>query len=384
MIESFANDCDWPDDMERYTCICHNCKRTFMGNKRRVTCRVCATKAPEPGDAYTLEQGIAASSSCPVCGDNSPHPHDWREVENWVTGLVAAWGYRAYIAWDSMNDAPHRYACKEFKRTGSDQYTQYYNSMQSAPDGEYVEFAEHERIVAKILAAKSTELWCLHIHGPDDVYPAPSKAHAEKAAELFNKRFAHVTDVLCKAVVCEWPHSAESHAADVGTFCERCLIPIATPKAAAVDSAEDEQVTFHNPAPFASAPIVGGISKTMYVGCSESTGDVSMHPEVRALAGTATQAPEPCAGKGELPPCEWYGHRMGEHSFVIVEGGVRCTKCKHEFSLNLSTPPAAAPVEPGAKHWREALAQHCYGPSAIPWVEAKAYELAAKERDCGN
>lgn len=30
---------------------------------------------------------------------------------------------------------------------------------------------------------------------------------------------------------------------------------------------------------------------------------------------------------GDLPPCEWNGHRMGQHSFIAVDGGMRCTKC---------------------------------------------------------
>lgn len=37
----------WPEDFGHengnYTCHCHTCGRTFVGHKRRVTCRVCAS-----------------------------------------------------------------------------------------------------------------------------------------------------------------------------------------------------------------------------------------------------------------------------------------------------------------------------------------------------
>lgn len=76
----------------------------------------------------------------------------------------------------------------------------------------------------------ATDLWCMHILGPDDVHAAPSKFHAEKAAAAFNERFGPIskeTDVMCRAVVEPWPHSPESHAADVGKFCAEWFAPIA-------------------------------------------------------------------------------------------------------------------------------------------------------------
>ena len=47
------------------------------------------------------------------------------------------------------------------------------------------------------------ELWCLHILGPDDVHAAPSKEHAERAAERFNEIHGPVAasaGVMCRAV----------------------------------------------------------------------------------------------------------------------------------------------------------------------------------------
>jgi hypothetical protein len=89
-------------------------------------------------------------------------------------------------------------------------------------------------------SGREDTLWCLHIEGPDDVHPAPSKAYAEAAALLFNARFAPVseeTDVLIRAVVAPWPHSPESHAETVERFALDFLVPqgvlrkLATPTA---------------------------------------------------------------------------------------------------------------------------------------------------------
>lgn len=37
---------DWPEDFEHengnYSCICHKCGGSFIGHKRRVTCKVCS------------------------------------------------------------------------------------------------------------------------------------------------------------------------------------------------------------------------------------------------------------------------------------------------------------------------------------------------------
>jgi|GEM_PF-1225858 len=72
------------------------------------------------------------------------------------------------------------------------------------------------------------ELWCLHVLGMDDVHPAPSKAHAEKAAAWHNEQFKdHATrlGISIEARVVPWPHSAESHAAGLAEFIPDWLIP---------------------------------------------------------------------------------------------------------------------------------------------------------------
>lgn len=58
------------------------------------------------------------------------------------------------------------------------------------------------------------------------MHAAPSKAHAQRAADRFNDHYCgSVGGVLCRAVVEPWPHSAESHAESVEKFCEEWLIP---------------------------------------------------------------------------------------------------------------------------------------------------------------
>lgn len=71
-------------------------------------------------------------------------------------------------------------------------------------------------------------LWCLHVLGMDDVHPAPSKAHAEKAAAWHNEQFkdqAARLGISIEAKVVPWPHSAESHAAGVAAFIPQWLVP---------------------------------------------------------------------------------------------------------------------------------------------------------------
>lgn len=72
-------------------------------------------------------------------------------------------------------------------------------------------------------------LWCLHIYGPDDIHPAPSKAHAEAAAALFNASDvaarAAADDILLLAVVEPWPDTAESHASVVDDFMANWIVP---------------------------------------------------------------------------------------------------------------------------------------------------------------
>ncbi len=71
-----------------------------------------------------------------------------------------------------------------------------------------------------------TELWCLHVLGPDDVHPAPSKEEAERAAAFMTKyyqdwmetRGEHPMDPHISFEAAPWPHSPESHAEDLKFF----------------------------------------------------------------------------------------------------------------------------------------------------------------------
>lgn len=69
-----------------------------------------------------------------------------------------------------------------------------------------------------------SSLWCLHVIGPDDVYPAPSKEAAE-VAKLHLERYwgqkdglGHPFDPEIKFEAIPWPWSSESHAEDVRLF----------------------------------------------------------------------------------------------------------------------------------------------------------------------
>lgn len=63
------------------------------------------------------------------------------------------------------------------------------------------------------------KLWCVHVHGPDDVHAMPTRAAALERANEFNEVFGRHNfkegDPIMRAVVIEWPHSAESHAAEL-------------------------------------------------------------------------------------------------------------------------------------------------------------------------
>ena len=58
-----AGERDWPEDFSHengnYECRCYSCKNTFVGHKRRVTCRLCYLEAmanPEKFPPPTKEQ----------------------------------------------------------------------------------------------------------------------------------------------------------------------------------------------------------------------------------------------------------------------------------------------------------------------------------------
>jgi hypothetical protein len=59
------------------------------------------------------------------------------------------------------------------------------------------------------------ELWCLHVIGPDDLYAAPSKEEAERAASELNAWAEKIFGgspirPRCEAIL--WPHDSDGHA----------------------------------------------------------------------------------------------------------------------------------------------------------------------------
>lgn len=74
--------------------------------------------------------------------------------------------------------------------------------------------------VSQLLSeAADTRLWCLHVLGMDDVYPAPDRATAQLWATQhtvfwhFRHQQPHQFDPVISWVVAEWPHDPVSHAA---------------------------------------------------------------------------------------------------------------------------------------------------------------------------
>lgn len=71
----------------------------------------------------------------------------------------------------------------------------------------------------------STELWALHIEGPDDILAAPSKEAAEERARQLNEIWAKAEAAqpsenwpVMNAVVVPWTGSAENHARDLADW----------------------------------------------------------------------------------------------------------------------------------------------------------------------
>lgn len=66
---------------------------------------------------------------------------------------------------------------------------------------------------------RDARLWCVHIHGPDDVHAMPSRAAALERAnelnEIFGQHPHEEGDPIMRAVVIEWPHSANAHKQDL-------------------------------------------------------------------------------------------------------------------------------------------------------------------------
>jgi hypothetical protein len=74
-------------------------------------------------------------------------------------------------------------------------------------------------------ATPTAVLWCVNIHGPDDVIAKPDYLSAVKAANAFNawwlgyrmqKPLHEQFDARMWAVPTEWPYDAASHAASLG------------------------------------------------------------------------------------------------------------------------------------------------------------------------
>lgn len=74
-----------------------------------------------------------------------------------------------------------------------------------------------------------SDLWAMHIPGPDDIYAAPSKEAAEHMAKLHNasmdaffEKHPRTQDdpskVCVTAVVVPWPFGAEDHAEAILVF----------------------------------------------------------------------------------------------------------------------------------------------------------------------
>jgi len=112
------------------------------------------------------------------------------------------------------------------------------------------DYREHARAALEAALASGpsgvdcSQLWCLHIEGPDEVHAAPSWEHAQKAADLFNAAFSGPSaqmEVTMRAEVAPWPHSAASHAKDVGRFIVDWLIPRWQLKALAAAPAAQDQ-----------------------------------------------------------------------------------------------------------------------------------------------
>ncbi|WP_423933247.1 hypothetical protein [Comamonas sp. 23] len=75
-------------------------------------------------------------------------------------------------------------------------------------------------------AEGAATLWCVHVTGADDVHPMPSREVALEEANALNTSICRIKrqdiDPVLIAVVAEWPHSADSHAAGL-MIREECL-----------------------------------------------------------------------------------------------------------------------------------------------------------------
>ena len=98
-------------------------------------------------------------------------------------------------------------------------------AVQAYVEGAYAGRTSHHPAPAHAAGEeRAATLWCLHIVGPDDVHPAPSREHAQRAADLFNAAFADKRDLM-HAVASPWPHTPASHAKSVDRFIADWMVP---------------------------------------------------------------------------------------------------------------------------------------------------------------
>jgi hypothetical protein len=63
-----------------------------------------------------------------------------------------------------------------------------------------------------------SDLWCLHLRGPDDLIPAPSEQHARQKAERLQAHWERMSPKddpywpNIDAVAAPWPYTPEGHA----------------------------------------------------------------------------------------------------------------------------------------------------------------------------
>ena len=90
---------DWPEDFQhengQYMCRCHECENTFIGYKRRVTCKACANKHPEQAEGAQGERDVFESFCTYMldCTDEANRDFLFNFVQRWET-----WPDRAALA----------------------------------------------------------------------------------------------------------------------------------------------------------------------------------------------------------------------------------------------------------------------------------------------
>lgn len=67
---------DWTEDFSHengnYNCVCTTCKKTFVGHKRRMTCKVCATPSPAP--SVDMDQPATLGDVARMIEERLPRP----------------------------------------------------------------------------------------------------------------------------------------------------------------------------------------------------------------------------------------------------------------------------------------------------------------------